>query len=113
MKQATVIGLALASITASASAHELSNSNLVERSLTLKDSEMVFAGGVYHGDSKRENETGVGLAVGYGISDNFTVGFSGLRYRFLARPNEGSGLELTVGAGGKGLLEQNNQDVEG
>lgn len=113
MKKSVLIGLILSSVAATASANKLSEQNLVERSLTLKDSEVVLFGGLFHGETGNENDTGLGLSAAYGFTDNLSVGFGGARYRFMERANDGQGLELTFGAGYKGHMERNNVDVNG
>lgn len=113
MKKSVLIGLILAATTAGTSANELSKQNLVERSLTLKDSELVFSGGLFHGETGDENDTGLALNAGYGLTDNLTVGLGGARYRFIERANDGQGLEMAFSLGAKGHMEQNNEDVHG
>lgn len=113
MRKSILIGLILSSVSATAAANELSERNLVERSLTLKDSELVIAAGVGYGETDNENDTGVALNGAYGITDNFTVGLGGVRYRVLERANDGRGLEIAIGAGWKGQMERQNQDVDG
>lgn len=113
MKKSVLIGLILSSVATGASANKLSEQNLVERSLTLKDSEMVLSGAVFRGKTGDDSDTALGLSVGYGLTDNLTLGLGGARYRFMERANDGKGLELAFGAGYKGHMERNNKDVNG
>lgn len=109
MKKSVLIGLILSSAAAGVSANELSDPNLVERSITLKEGELLLAAGVNRGETGSENDTDFGLTAAYGLTDNLSLGFGGLRYRFV----ETQGLELAFGAGMKGHMERNNQDVNG
>jgi len=113
MNKSLLLGLILSTAATGAFANDLSKQNLVERSLVLKDSELMLAGGIYHGETNDENDTGIALNVAYGLTDNVSVGFGGVRYRFMERASEGRGLELTFGAGIKGHLEQNDDDILG
>ncbi len=112
MKKSLLIGLILSASTA-VSANELSKQNLVERSLTLKDSEVALSGGLYFGETDDEDDTGLGLNAAYGLTDELTIHLGGVRYKYLPRYNDGKGLELTFGAGYKGHMERNNDDVKG
>ncbi len=83
-----------------------SPANPIERPLTLAEGETVISGGLLYGKQENgDNEWGVDFGLGYGITENLSLDFSGLRYRFLARENNKTGLELTVGAGYHGELE--------
>ncbi len=113
MKKSILIGLILSSVSATAAAQQLSDRNLVERSLTLKDSEVLLAGGIGYGETGSENETGIALNAAYGVTDNFTIGLGGLRYRIIEKANPSHGLEVAIGAGLKGAMERQNEDVYG
>ena len=87
-------------------ANELSDSNLVTRSLTLQDSELQLIGALGYGKNGDDNNTQLGLDVRYGLSDDWSIGFGHARYRFLDRGESDLGLELTLGAGLKGYYEK-------
>ncbi|RJE77707.1 hypothetical protein BGP78_07970 [Pseudoalteromonas sp. MSK9-3] len=97
-------------------ANELSDRNLVTRSLTVQDSELQVVGALGYGKNGDEDGIEVGLDAQYGLSDDWTIGLGHTRYRFLERGNNDLGLELTVGAGLKGMYEKSgrgNVDVLG
>ncbi|KAF7774553.1 hypothetical protein PCIT_a1017 [Pseudoalteromonas citrea] len=97
-------------------ANELSDRNLVTRSLTVQDSELQFIGALGYGKNGDEDGIDIGLDARYGLSDDWTLGLGHTRYRFLERGNSDLGLELTVGAGLKGMYEKlgrGNVDVLG
>ena len=97
-------------------ANELSDRNLVTRSLTVQDSELQVVGALGYGKNGDEDGIEVGLDARYGLSDDWTIGLGHTRYRFLERGNNDLGLELTVGAGLKGMYEKSgrgNVDVLG
>ncbi|MBE0362739.1 hypothetical protein PULV_a0290 [Pseudoalteromonas ulvae UL12] len=101
-------------VAATTQANELSDQNLVTRSLTLKDSEVKLSGNLSYAKNDRDNEVMIGLDAGYGITDNWSINIGHTRYRFLSRGNNGLGLELTLGGGMKGVYETtDNQDVLG
>ena len=113
MNKSMLIALLLATTTSAVSANQLSERNAVERGLTLKDGEIQLGGAVSYGKTGDEDDTGLVLGGAFGINDDLTVGLGGVRYRFMARPGDGNGLEVTVGGGIKGHLEQNDDDVWG
>lgn len=97
-------------------ANELSDRNLVTRSLTVQDNELQFGGVLGYGKNGDEDDIGVGLDARYGLSDDWTIGLGHTRYRFLDRGNSDLGFELTVGAGLKDIYEKlggGNVDVLG
>ncbi|MBE0366996.1 hypothetical protein [Pseudoalteromonas aurantia] len=107
--------IALACIGAS-QASELSDRNVVTRSLTVQDSELQVVGALGYGKNGGEDGIEVGLDARYGLSDDWTIGLGHTRYRFLDRGENDLGLELTLGAGLKGMYEklgQGNVDVLG
>ena len=105
MKKVTALALSAIGILAmqSACAQDLSKRSLVERALTLKDHEILVGGALGYGDSSSDSGFNLGLDVGYGLSNDITLGLGGIRYRFLARDNDEQGLELTV------VLERSRQ----
>ena len=86
-------------------ANELSDDNLVKRSLTLKSGEAQLAAAIGYAKTADENDTFFAVDGAYGITDNWSVGLGHTRYRFLSRGTNGLGLELTLGAGVKGSYE--------
>ena len=48
--------------------------------------------------------------VNYGITDDVTIGLTGVRYRFYDAVEDGRGLEITTGVGLHGFYEINNED---
>lgn len=113
MKTSILIGLILSSVSVTVTANELSERNLVERSLTLKDGEVMLAGGIGYGETDSEHDTGISVNGAYGITDNFTVGLGGVRYRIVEKPAADHGLEIALGAGLKGVMERYNENVYG
>ncbi len=79
--------------------------NPVLRPLTLTDGTISVAGALAWGEEKNESRGELDLNIDYGLTDNLTVGLGGLNYRVLARPDNGAGLELTVGLGSRGFQE--------
>ena len=107
--------IALLSLSANVFAASLSPQNLVERPLTLADGELAFAGVLAWGEqTDGDNEVIVLPDVAYGVTDNFTIGLGDLRYRFIKRTNNKSGLELTAGLSYAGRLEvERGDDTDG
>jgi len=79
--------------------------NRVLRPLTLTDGTLSVGGALAWGEEKDENRGEFNLNVGYGLTDNLTLGFGGVNYRILARPDNETGLELSVGLGLRGYQE--------
>jgi len=79
--------------------------NPVLRPLTLTDGTISVTGALAWGEEKDDSRGELYLNAGYGLTDNLTLGFGGLNYRILARPDNEMGLELTVGLGGRGYLD--------
>ncbi|UAA38418.1 outer membrane beta-barrel protein [Paraneptunicella aestuarii] len=98
--------LALVCASTSVLADSLSPANPVLRPITLVDGEVAITGALAYGEeSNGDNSWQLGFNAGYGITDDLTLDFSGLRYRFLAREGNKEGLELTAGAGLHGMYE--------
>lgn len=92
-------------MTSLVSADELSDSNLVTRSLTLKDGEVALNATLNYGHNDDDNDVNLGLNGSYGITDNLSIGLGGFRYKFLGRGQNDLGLELAAGAGIKGFYD--------
>ncbi len=85
---------------AAVSAQQLSPSNLVERPLVLADGEIAVGGALLFGEQTDGDNKWRALPVfGYGVTDNVTVGFGGIRYQFMERWQDKTGLEMTLGLG--------------
>lgn len=84
--------------------------NPVLRPLTLTDGTISVSGALAWGEEKDESRGELNLNIGYGLTDNLTLGFGGLNYRILARPDNETGLELAVGLGIRGFHESNIND---
>ena len=113
MKKTIILISLLAAVQAQA-AQEYSKRNLTERALTLKQGEILVGGAVGYGKTNSEDDWMVVPFAAYGITDDLTLEPGGLRYRFIDRPNDNAGLELTVGGGVKGLYERkvNNEEKD-
>ncbi|TWX53420.1 porin [Colwellia hornerae] len=79
--------------------------NPVLRPLTLTDGTIAVSGALAWGEEKDENRGELNLNVGYGLTNNLMIGFNGISYRLLARPDNETGLELAVGLGVRGFQE--------
>ncbi len=77
--------------------------NPVLRPLTLADGTISVSGALAWGEEKNESRGELNLNIGYGLTENLTVGLGGLNYRVLARPDNETGLELTIGLGSRGF----------
>ena len=77
--------------------------NPVLRPLTLTDGTVSIGGGLTWSEEKDSDSLGLNLNIGYGLTDNLTLGLGGVNYRILARENNETGLELTVGLGVRGF----------
>ncbi|MCY7294785.1 porin [Alteromonas sp. a30] len=102
-----IIALVLLGLSASTSVQAASSpGNLVERPITLADGETSLSLGAVYGEKQNGvHNWGADIQLGYGITEHLTLDFSGLRYRFMQRPENGTGLELTAGLGVRGELE--------
>jgi opacity protein-like surface antigen len=79
--------------------------NPILRPLTLADGTIAVSGALVLGEEKDEHHSELNLNVGYGLTDNLTVSLSGVNYRFLARDDNETGLELAIGLGVRGRQE--------
>lgn len=113
MKKYMITGLILSLLSVATAANELSERNLVKRSLTLKHGEIFVGAIAVYGETGKKDDTGLGVIAAYGITDDLSLSFYDVRYRLLARDNDNYGLELTVGVGMKPGLQRQNVDVEG
>ena len=82
--------------------------NPILRPLTLTDGTIAITGAVALQEEKNENRGRIFANLAYGLTDNLTLGYGGLNYRILARPDNQTGLELAVGLGLRGHQEQLN-----
>jgi hypothetical protein len=104
MKKSLIsIALLLASSTVFAETEY--SENPVLRPLTLTDGTVYVGGALAWGEEKEGNRGELNLNIGYGLTDNLTLGLGGLNYRVLARPDNETGLELAVGLGFRGFQE--------
>jgi opacity protein-like surface antigen len=81
--------------------------NPVLRPLTLTDGTIAISGALAWGEENNDSRGEVYLNAAYGLTDNLTLGFGGLNYRVLARPDNKTGLELAVGLGVRGYQDSN------
>jgi len=103
--------IALLSITSSVFAASTSPQNLVLRPLVLADSELAISGAVLYGEqTDKDEEWRVLPGIAYGLTQDLTLGFGEVRYRFMSRHQNGTGLELTAGLGFEGQLAVENAD---
>jgi hypothetical protein len=79
--------------------------NPILRPLTLTDGTIAVSGALAWGEEKDERHAALNLNLGYGLTDNLTIGLNGISYRLLARPDNEAGLELAVGLGLRGFQE--------
>lgn len=79
--------------------------NPVLRPLTLSDGTIALSGSVQRGEEEDDKRSELNLNAAYGLTDNFTLGLGGIKYRFLARKNNSTGLELAVSAGFRGYQD--------
>lgn len=104
MKKSLVsIALLIASSTAFAETEYPGNPVL--RPLTLTDGTVSVGGALAWEEEKHDNRAALNLNIGYGLTDNLTLGLGGINYRVLARPDNEMGLELAVGLGFRGFQE--------
>lgn len=97
--------LAIASSGSAMAADSLSDSNLVQRALTLKNNEVLLGAGLSYGKNDVDEEVGLGLAARYGLTDNLSIGLGGISYRFIQRQEKQTGLEMAFNVGLKGRYE--------
>jgi hypothetical protein len=102
-------------LTSSVSAAAAQTTNLVTEPLTSRDGEIALGAAFIGGKEWDDNDSLTGIInARYGITDNWTIGLDGLRYRFVKRPENGLGLELTAGLGFGGYYESDRYgDAEG
>ena len=80
--------------------------NRVLRPLTLTDGTISVGGAIAWVAEEEDDQRGeINLNIGYGLTDNLTLGLGGINYRVLARPDNKMGLELAVGLGFRGFQE--------
>lgn len=85
---------------AAVSAQQLSPTNVIERPLVLADGELAVGGVVFYGEETNGDNTWQVLpTLGYGVTDKVTIGFGGIRYQFMEREQNKTGLEMAAGLG--------------
>ncbi len=100
-----ITSFALLSLSTTALAQH-SPRNVVERPLTLLDSELQVSGALVYGEEHNgEDHWKLAPQIAYGITDNLSVSLAELRYRFLAREDNKSGLELATSISYAGHLD--------
>lgn len=110
----SIISLSLLLASSSALAATEYPENPVLRPLTLTDGTIAIGGALGWGEEDDDNRVVLGLDAAYGLTDDLTLGLGGLTYRLLARPSNGTGLELAVGLGVRGFQESTvNGDAVG
>lgn len=118
MKKSLIsVALLLASSSAFAG-NETSNTkypeNPILRPLTLTDGTVAISGALAWGEENDKSRGELNLNAAYGLTDNLTIGLGGVNYRFLARQNNKTGLELAVGLGLRGYQDSiSNGDAIG
>lgn len=101
----TLITLSLLIASSSALAESTMPENPVMRPITLTDGTAVVAGGVVYGNEADDSRGEAFVNLAYGITDDFTVGFGGLSYKFLSRNLDETGLDMAVSIGSRGFHE--------
>ena len=80
--------------------------NRVLRPLTLTDGTISVGGAkAWVAEEEYDKRGEINLNIGYGLTDNLTLGLGGINYRVFARPDNEIGLELAVGLGFRGFQE--------
>ena len=95
--------LAVTLLSTSALAEDKSMTNPILRPMTLTDGTVQIIGAFVWGEEAGENRTDGSFGVGYGLTDDLTLGLGGINYRVLARSENGTGLELTTSVGFRGF----------
>ncbi|MFA3792395.1 hypothetical protein AB6T38_14865 [Aliiglaciecola sp. SL4] len=109
MKKRILI-LALIIISPHIFADTLSEANPVMRNLTLNDNEMQVGLGASYGSGDDGNDVQPIFSFAYGLTDNLTIGPTGLRYGIWQRAESKTGLEVTFDAGLMGIYESAEYD---
>jgi len=110
----SLISIALLLTSAVAVAETEYPENPVLRPLTLTEGTISVAGALSWGEEEKESRGELNLNAAYGLTDNLTLGFGGINYRVLARPDNETGLELSLGLGLRGFQDStNNGDAVG
>jgi opacity protein-like surface antigen len=98
----SLISIALLLASSTAFAETEYPENPVLRPMTLTDS-TILVGGVFTVVEEENDSRGeLNFNAAYGLTDNLTLGFGGIRYRVIARSDNNTGLELAVGLGVRG-----------
>jgi opacity protein-like surface antigen len=101
----SLISITLLLVSSSIYAETQYPKNPVLRPLTLTDGTIALSGALAWGEEKSDSRGELNLNAAYGLTDNLTLGLGGLNYRFLARNNNSTGLELAVGLGVRGYQD--------
>lgn len=107
----SLVSIALLLSSVSAFAETEYPENQVLRPLTLTAGTIAVGGAIAWGEENNDNHGEVNVNAAYGFTDNLTVSIGNINYRILARPDNKTGLELTLGLGLRGFQETiNNED---
>lgn len=88
--------------------------NPILRPLTLTDGTVEIGGALMWVEENDKSRGELNLNAAYGLTDNLTIGFGGIKYRVLERQSNKTGLELAVGFGVRGFQDSiNNGDAIG
>ena len=101
----SIISIALLLVSSTVFAETEYPENPVLRPLTLTDGTISVGGALAWSEEDKNNRGEINLNAGYGLTDNLTLGFGGINYRVLARPDNEMGLELSVGLGVRGYQD--------
>lgn len=101
----SLISIALLLASSTAFAETEYPKNPVLRPLTLTDGTISVGGALAWGEEDDDRRGELNLNAAYGLTDNLTLGFGGLNYRVLARPDNKTGFELAVSLGLKGYQD--------
>jgi opacity protein-like surface antigen len=101
----SIISIALLAASSSVYAQTEYPQNPVLRPLTLTDGTISVSGAISLVEENNKNRGELNLNAAYGMTDNLTLGLGGINYRILARPDNYTGLELSVGLGVRGYQD--------
>jgi len=101
----SLISVALLLVSSAAFAEAEYPQNPVLRPLTLTDGIISVGGSLAWAEENDDSRGELNLNAAYGLTDNLTLGFGGINYRVLARPDNKTGLELAVGLGLRGYQD--------
>jgi len=101
----SLISIALLLASSAAFAETDYPQNPVLRPLTLTDGIISVGGSLAWAEENDDSRGELNLNAAYGLTDDLTLGFGGINYRVLARPDNKTGLELAVGLGLRGYQD--------